>query len=77
MTARKRTRRSTGGAEGAGRAEGPTRRGGFQVIADGLYELRLGRRVSIDVLVTTDGELLTFLRVDGALVAELPVKGKA
>ncbi|APR80955.1 Hypothetical protein A7982_06302 [Minicystis rosea] len=42
-----------------------------------MYELHIGDRVIIDVLVTLDGELLTFVRVDGALLAELPVQGQA
>ncbi len=49
----------------------------FCAIADGLYELRIGPRVVLDLLVTLDGELLTFVRVDGALLGELPVLGQA
>ena len=72
MTVRKRARRkSTCGTK-------PGRRGAvFRAIANGLFELRIGQRVVIDVLVTLDGELLTFVRVDGALLAELPVQGQA
>lgn len=49
----------------------------FRALANGLYELRLGTRVALDLLVTIDGELMTFVRVDGALVGELPVLGEA
>jgi len=31
----------------------------------------------IDLLVTLDGELLTFVRVDGELLGELPIMGQA
>ena len=43
----------------------------------GLYVLRLGDRVVLDVIVPGDGELLAFLRVDGELLAEVPVLGQA
>jgi hypothetical protein len=49
----------------------------FRAVANGFYELRLGARIALDVLVTMDGELMTFVRVDGALVGELPVLGEA
>jgi hypothetical protein len=31
----------------------------------------------LELLVTLDGELMTFVRVDGALLGELPVLGQA
>lgn len=49
----------------------------FRVLCEGLYELRVSPRVVLDLLVTMDGELLTFLRVDGDLVTELPIAGQA
>lgn len=49
----------------------------FRAVANGLYEIRLGARIALDLLVTMDGELMTFVRLDGALVGELPVLGEA
>jgi hypothetical protein len=49
----------------------------FRALADGLYELRIGARVVLELLVTLDGELMTFIRIDGALLGELPVLGEA
>jgi hypothetical protein len=49
----------------------------FRALADGLYELPLGARVALDLLVTLDGDVMTFLRVDGTLVGELKVLGEA
>jgi len=72
MVARKRARRKSEGGTKPG-----SRGGSFRALAEGLYELRVGRRVVIDVLVTLDGELLTFVRVDGVLLAELQVLGQA
>lgn len=72
MAARKRARRKS-----ACKTEPESRSTSFRAIADGLYELHIGDRVIIDVLVTLDGELLTFVRIDGALLAELPVQGQA
>jgi hypothetical protein len=72
MAARKRARRKSASETKTG-----SRGTAFRAIAEGLYELQVGRRVIIDVLVTLDGELLTFVRVDGALLAELPVQGQA
>ena len=72
MAARKRARRESASGTKTG-----TIGTAFRAIAEGLYELHVGRRVIIDVLVTLDGELLTFVRVDGALLAELPVQGQA
>jgi hypothetical protein len=37
----------------------------------------VGARVVLDLLVTLDGELMTFVRVDGELLGELPVLGQA
>lgn len=72
MATRKRARsRASGARERRGR---PAFRA---IIAEGLYELRIGTRVVLDVLVTADGELCTFVRVDGALLAELPIAGQA
>lgn len=53
------------------------RRSAFRAIASGLYELRIGARVVLDLLITLDGELMTFVRVDGTLIGELPVAGEA
>jgi hypothetical protein len=49
----------------------------FHAVAEGLYELRVGARVVLDLLVTTEGEVMTFLRIDGALLGEIPVAGQA
>jgi hypothetical protein len=43
----------------------------------GPFELRIAERVTLDVLVTGDDEIMTFVRVDGELVAEIPVAGQA
>lgn len=53
------------------------RRAACCTIAEGVLELRLGERVLLDVLVTEDGDLRLFLRVDGALVVAIPVLGDA
>jgi hypothetical protein len=74
MGARKRTRQQS--ASGT-KAKKGGRNASFCALADGLYELRVGKRVIIDVLVTLDGELLTFVRIDGALITEIPVQGQA
>jgi len=71
MAARKRIPHKT---ESAKKRQQPSR---FRALADGLYELPLGARVALDLLVTLDGELMTFLRVDGALIGELKVLGEA
>jgi hypothetical protein len=72
MAARKRSRhKSTGGTEAR------ARRAACCAIAEGVVELRLGARVMLDVLVTEDGDLRLFLRVDGALVVAIPVLGEA
>jgi hypothetical protein len=73
MGTRKRARSRAEGAP-ARRRERPAFRA---IIAEGLYELRVDARVVLDLLVTPDGELCTFVRVDGALLAELPIAGKA
>jgi hypothetical protein len=49
----------------------------FRSVAEGLYELTLGPRVAIDLLVTLDGDVFAFVRVDGELLAEIPVAGQA
>jgi hypothetical protein len=71
MAARKRALEKT--AHGKKRERGKH----FRALANGLYELRLGARVALDVLVTLDGDLVTFIRIDGALLGELPVLGEA
>jgi hypothetical protein len=71
MAARKRAPHKTASAKKSGQTSR------FRALANGLYELRLGARVVLDVLVTLDGELMTFIRVDGALLGELPVLGEA
>jgi hypothetical protein len=55
----------------------PKKGASFRAVADGLYELHLGARVVLDLLVTLDGELMTFVRVDGEILAELPIAGQA
>jgi len=72
MATQKRARRKS-----AATTKPAAKRGAFRAIADGLYELHISERVIIDVLVTLDGELLTFVRVDGTLLGELPVQGQA
>jgi hypothetical protein len=49
------------------------------VMADdgALYVLRLCERIVLDVLAYEDEGLLAFVRVDGEVVAELPVLGQA
>ncbi|HVY46514.1 MAG TPA: hypothetical protein VHB21_11575 [Minicystis sp.] len=47
------------------------------VAASGLYEVDVGDRITLDLLVTVDGDLLTFLRIDGEILAELKVAGQA
>jgi hypothetical protein len=72
MAARKRAEHRTTRRKQTG---GP--RPSFRALADGLFELRVCGRVVLDVLVTLDGGVLTFVRVDGALLFELPVLGQA
>ena len=43
----------------------------------GLHVLRVGGRVVLDVIVPEQGTLMTFIRVDGELLGELPVAGQA
>jgi len=70
MAAHKRAaRKATGGKK--------PQRASFHAIAEGLYELRVGARVVLDLLVTTEGEVMTFVRIDGALLGEIPVAGQA
>jgi len=71
MAARKRAAHKMVSAKKNGQ---PSR---FRALADGLYELRVGARVALDLLVTLDGDLMTFVRVDGALLGELKVLGEA
>ncbi len=49
------------------------------VMADdgGLYVMTLGSRIVLDVLAYQDEGLLAFVRVEGEVVAELPVLGQA
>jgi hypothetical protein len=49
------------------------------VMADdgSLYVLALTKRIVLDVLAYEDEGLLAFIRVDGEVVAELPVLGQA
>ncbi|MCC6557152.1 MAG: hypothetical protein IT372_29720 [Polyangiaceae bacterium] len=49
------------------------------VMADdgALYVLSLSERVVLDVLAYEDEGLLAFVRIDGEVVAELPVLGQA
>ena len=49
------------------------------VMADdgALYVMALGERIVLDVLAYQDEGLLAFLRIDGEVVAELPVAGQA
>jgi hypothetical protein len=49
------------------------------VMADdgALYVLPLGERIVLDVLAYEDEGLLAFIRIDGEVVAELPVLGQA
>jgi hypothetical protein len=71
MAARKRALQKT--ASGKKKGRDPH----FRAIANRLYELRLGARVALDVLVTLDGDMMTFIRIDGALLGELPILGEA
>lgn len=71
MAARKRAPSRTANARKRDR-ESP-----FRALSNGLYELRLGARVVLDLLVTLDGDLMTFIRIDGALLGQLPVLGEA
>jgi hypothetical protein len=71
MAVRKRAPRKAASSRKSGRARE------FFALGSGLYELRLGARVALDLLVTLDGELMTFVRVDGALLGQLPVLGDA
>jgi len=43
----------------------------------GLHVLRVDERVVLDVIVPETGALLTFIRIDGELMGELPVAGQA
>jgi hypothetical protein len=43
----------------------------------GLTVVRLSPRVVLDLVITTDDELMTFVRIDGRLLGELHVIGKA
>jgi hypothetical protein len=49
------------------------------VMADdgALYVLQLCERIVLDVLAYEDEGLLAFIRIDGEVVAELPVLGQA
>lgn len=49
------------------------------VMADdgALYVVTLGKRIVLDLLAYQDEGLLAFVRVDGEVVAELPVLGQA
>lgn len=71
MAARKRAPRKTANAKKSGRPRA------FRAIDTGLDELHLGARVAIHLLVTLDGDLMTFVRVDGTLLGEIPVLGEA
>jgi len=71
MAARKKTSHKTESAKKN------SRESEFRALADGLYELPLGARVALDLLVTLDGDLMAFIRVDGALLGELKVLGEA
>lgn len=73
MAAHKRAARKPAG----GKKPRGHQRATFHIIADGLYELRVDERIVLDLLVTTEGEVMTFLRIDGALLGELPVAGQA
>ena len=73
MAAHKRTARKPAVPKKIGGHPGVT----FHAIAEGLYELRVDARIVLDLLITTEGELMTFLRVDGALLGELPIAGEA
>ncbi len=42
-----------------------------------LYVVRIGERVALDLILPGDGALMAFVRVDGELLAELPVLGQA
>jgi hypothetical protein len=75
MAARKRTHEKTAMARSLKMK--PDRGKAFRLITNGLYELRLGARVALDLLVTVDGDVMTFLRIDGALLGEIPVLGEA
>ena len=46
-------------------------------IAAGLYEVLVGPRVALDLLVTADCDLLVFLRIDGEVLLELATAGVA
>ena len=71
MVARKRAPRKTANATKSDRSSA------FRVITGGLDDLHLGRRVLLHLLVTLDGDLMTFIRIDGALLGELRVLGQA
>jgi len=43
----------------------------------GLTVLRLSARVVLDLVLTTNDELMTFVRIDGQLLGELHVLGQA
>jgi hypothetical protein len=74
MAAHKRAAHKTASKTGSGKKP---QRQSFHAIAEGLYELRVGARVVLDLLVTTEGEVMTFVRIDGALLGEIPVAGQA
>jgi len=68
-TINKRRKRETPAARDAG---------GSVMADDGaLYVLPLGERIVLDVLAYQDEGLLAFVRIDGEVVAELPVLGQA
>ena len=71
MAARKTAPHKTANAKKSGR------RAMFRAIKGGLPDLHLGRRVALHLLVTLDGDLMTFIRIDGALLGEIPVLGEA
>lgn len=71
MAARKKAPRKTPNAKKSARPKA------FRAITTGLDEVHLGARVALHLLVTIDGDLMTFIRIDGALLGELPVLGEA
>jgi hypothetical protein len=82
MAARRRASAGAGEAGAPKKTKKETaaaRDGNGSVMADdgALYVLTLCERIVLDVLAYEDEGLLAFVRIDGEVVAELPVLGQA
>lgn len=78
MSAQRRTSAEAPSVEAPIKAPVPRAARGTVMADDGaLYVLALSERIVLDVLAYEDEGLLAFIRIDGEVVAELPVLGQA